>query len=182
MIEIKGDLFAEPCDAMCITTNGFVKANGECVMGRGCAKQAATYWPDLPKLLGGAIQKYGNVVILLKHLQMGTTIGSNPPLPVPKVLLSFPVKPSSAVYNGHNCVKHMRNKFQYADDLPGWAVKADLYIILESAKQLKNAADIYGWQKVVLPRPGCGAGELGWWEVKSILEQRLDDRFHVITW
>ena len=41
MIEIKGSLFNEPCDAFCITTNGFIKKDGTCVMGRGCAKQAA---------------------------------------------------------------------------------------------------------------------------------------------
>ena len=41
MKEIRGDLFTQEADTICITTNGFVKANGECVMGRGCAKQLA---------------------------------------------------------------------------------------------------------------------------------------------
>jgi len=181
MHEVNGDLFTFPADAMCITTNGFVKANGECVMGRGCAKQAANYWPDLPAVLGGAIKKFGNVVIILKHFQVGTMIG-NYALPAPKVLLSFPVKPESVVYTGHNCVKHMRDKFNYNDVVPGWAAKADLNIILKSAKELESATTIYGWKKVVLPRPGCGAGELGWWEVKPLLEQILDDRFIAITY
>jgi len=45
-----------------VTTNGFVKTNGDCVMGRGIAKQAAVKFPDLPSKLGTAIRKYGNHV------------------------------------------------------------------------------------------------------------------------
>jgi len=39
MKELRGNLFHTPCDVICITTNGFVKRNGEAVMGRGCAVQ-----------------------------------------------------------------------------------------------------------------------------------------------
>lgn len=47
---------------MCITTNGFVKSNGECVMGRGCAKEASTRFKGLAKRLGDLIKTVGNVV------------------------------------------------------------------------------------------------------------------------
>ena len=40
------DLFEFPVIA--ITTNGFVKATGECVMGRGCALTAKRLYPQLP--------------------------------------------------------------------------------------------------------------------------------------
>jgi O-acetyl-ADP-ribose deacetylase (regulator of RNase III) len=61
MIELKIDLWTvEPVDAVVITTNGFVKRNGACVMGRGCAKEAARMWPDLPADLGTAIKEKGN--------------------------------------------------------------------------------------------------------------------------
>jgi hypothetical protein len=43
-----------------ITTNGFVKKNGCGVMGRGCAKEAADLYPNLPLLLGTHIKKDGN--------------------------------------------------------------------------------------------------------------------------
>ena len=49
-------------DAVCITTNGFVKSNGQCVMGRGCAKTASERFPDLPSRLGSYINRYGNRV------------------------------------------------------------------------------------------------------------------------
>lgn len=38
--EVVGNMWAIPADAYCITTNGFVKKNGEAVMGAGCAKEA----------------------------------------------------------------------------------------------------------------------------------------------
>lgn len=65
MREAQGDLwnFAESSDAIiCITTNGTVKKNGECVMGRGCAKEASRKFPDLPKRLGQLINASGNVI------------------------------------------------------------------------------------------------------------------------
>lgn len=45
-----------------IPTNGFVKKNGECVMGRGLALQAKQRYPDLPFLLGQHIKTHGNTI------------------------------------------------------------------------------------------------------------------------
>jgi len=169
MIEIKGDLFNEPCDAFCITTNGFIKKNGACVMGRGCAKQAAEYWPRLPKTLGQNVNDYGNRVLAVLLLLDG------------RHLISFPVKPVSVIFDGNNCVKHMVNKFNIGDIIPGWAAVADIKLIKISAAQLVELADYLKYNKVVLPRPGCGAGELSWPTVKHELDQILDDRFYSIT-
>ncbi len=56
MIEIKGDIFAQTdADAICVTTNGVVKANGELVMGRGIAQQFAERYPNLPRILGDLV-------------------------------------------------------------------------------------------------------------------------------
>jgi hypothetical protein len=62
MLEIKGNLWQTQADARCITTNGFVKQNGECVMGRGCAKEARDMHPGLARQLGTLITQYGNIV------------------------------------------------------------------------------------------------------------------------
>lgn len=62
MREVKGDLFSFPADVKCITTNGFVKKNGECVMGRGCAKEARDKFPGIASLLGTYIRLHGNHV------------------------------------------------------------------------------------------------------------------------
>ncbi len=48
-----------------ITTNGSITADGRAVMGRGCARQAAEHFPDLPRLLGRLLQLKGNHVHLL---------------------------------------------------------------------------------------------------------------------
>ena len=173
MIEITGDLFDVPCDAFCITTNGFIKKNGECVMGRGCAKTAATRWPDIRKRLGNLIRTNGNNVHTIYTIKDSGT---------DKILCSFPVKPYSVVFDGANCVRHMAARFKIGDVVPGWAAKADIEIIKRSAIQLVGFANIYRWQKVVLPRPGCGAGELSWEIVRGELDPIFDDRFYIITW
>lgn len=47
-----------------ITTNGFVRKDGACVMGRGVAKEAAIKFPDYPYHLGEFIKKFGNHINL----------------------------------------------------------------------------------------------------------------------
>jgi len=166
MIERKGNLWDGR--VIVITTNGFVKKDGSCVMGRGCAKEATIRYPNIEYMLGMAIKQFGNCVIYLGIM------------PDSKHLFSFPVKPITIVNNGTNVVKHMAAKFKIGETVPGWAAKADLSLIRKSAIELKHMVDTLGFQEVYMPRPGCGAGELDWRkEVKPILEEILDDRFIV---
>lgn len=60
-------MFEEPCDARCITTNGYVKKNGKGVMGRGVAKAMANLYPDAPAWLGRNLEKNGNHVGILRQ-------------------------------------------------------------------------------------------------------------------
>ena len=61
MKEVFGDLW-EFDGIIAITTNGFVKRDRTCVIGRGCAKQAAAKIPELPCKLGSRISAEGNHV------------------------------------------------------------------------------------------------------------------------
>ncbi|MFQ5542524.1 MAG: ADP-ribose-binding protein [Candidatus Binatia bacterium] len=45
-----------------ITTNGIVKRERTCVMGRGCARQTAARFPELPSKLASRISAQGNHV------------------------------------------------------------------------------------------------------------------------
>jgi hypothetical protein len=84
MIEVVGNLWTyktpdgrDP-DVRVITTNGTVKKNGECVMGRGCALEAKQRWPHIAETLGRFLNKFGNVPFqLMLH---------------PEILWTFPVK------------------------------------------------------------------------------------------
>lgn len=154
-----------------ITTNGFVKRDGSAVMGRGCAAQAAQRWPDIPKQLGHLLQTKGN------HVHQ---------LVAPKyTLLTMPVKPVSVVCSAarSNVVRHMRHSFKHGDLVPGWAATADLDMILQSACELIALCDRHPeWTEVLMPQPGCGAGELQWTDVQPELNKLLDDRFVVCTY
>lgn len=169
MKEAKGDIFTTHCDAVCITTNGFVKSNGECVMGRGCALKAAQLNPEIPRTLGKFLTLYGNRVFVVDR-NNGVD------------LVTYPVKPVSKIMQKpEDVVAHMRNKFRTGDSIPGWACIADLEILERSARQLVALASKKNYWNVVLPRPGCGAGELTWDEVKPVLAAILDDRFTCMT-
>lgn len=63
MKEIQADLWSYQFNAtIVITTNGTIRKDGACVMGRGVARQAVTLYPSLPHTLGDMIKKGGNHV------------------------------------------------------------------------------------------------------------------------
>ncbi len=61
MKEVFGDLW-EFDGIVAITTNGFIKRDRTCVMGRGCARQAAARFSELPYKLASRISAQGNHV------------------------------------------------------------------------------------------------------------------------
>jgi hypothetical protein len=63
-----------------------------------------------------------------------------------------------------------------------WRDYADLSLILRSTHQLLKIVDRYGYERVVLPRPGCGNGGLLWSAVKPVIDPLLDDRFTVVSY
>ena len=169
MKEAQGNLFIMEAQAVCITTNGFVKSNGQPVMGRGCAKEYAQLFPETLIDFGEKLKHVGNNI---HHL---TNDGD-------KDFYSFPVKPvNKMLINPNDVVNHMRNKFKPGDTVPGWACIADMYIITCSAYELVDIADLHDYENILIPRPGCGAGELNWSDVKPVLDRILDDRFTAVT-
>ncbi len=169
MIEARGDIFGlaekDEVGVAVITTNGFVKINGKAVMGRGCALKALQLYPGIDVELGKRIKRCGNVPHVLR----------------PK-LVTFPVKPALVVVSNDNIVAHMKHNFSIGDTAPGWAARADPTIIEHSAKLIVKLADAsMKDNRFYLPRPGCGAGELCWKDVRQILSQILDDRFACCT-
>ncbi|KPJ57653.1 MAG: hypothetical protein AMJ42_04555 [Deltaproteobacteria bacterium DG_8] len=85
MIEISGDMFKESMleftDAICITTNGALNAQGKCVMGRGVALIAKEKWNGIDKRLGDFIKINGNIVQILWYVPSQHT-----------TIVAFPVK------------------------------------------------------------------------------------------
>lgn len=172
MNNVYGDLFEQiGFDAICITTNGFIKKNGDAVMGKGCAARAKREWPGIDKKLGENIILSGNVPSFLHKAKAYD-------------VLSFPVKPRTIICNNDrsNVVTHMRTQFSPGSHVPGWAAIANIKIIENSAKNLVKFANQYEYKKIALPRPGCGAGELEWENVKPILSNILDNRFYSVTY
>lgn len=162
-----GDMMTLPeHEELClvVTTNGFVKSNGECVMGRGIAKQIASKFPEVPKLLGNTIKQNGNCVNEIK-----------------KGLISFPVKPEYVIYDGTNVVNHAMKNYYIGQTVAGFHAKANLEIIERSLQEIVKYADNNQQIKFFcIPRAGCGAGELDWYkEVRPLFMKYLDERFIV---
>lgn len=158
--------YLDIADAICITSNGFVKKSGRAVMGRGCALEARDKFKDIDLALGYHIKDRGNTPgVIHKH---GKTS-----------IVSFPVKRASTVYDliiEPLLVAHMKRKFKLGDVVPGWALKAELRIIEASAKALRSMIDRNKWETIIITQPGCMNGELAWEDVEPILDRFLGDK------
>jgi hypothetical protein len=168
MIELRGNIWdlARPEDAIVITTNGFVKSDGACVMGRGIALEAKRRHPGIEYMLGDWIREVGNI-----------------PGQLCDNIYIFPVKPcwDTCAADKSNVVSHMRSKFRENDRVPGWACVARTDIITESCRHFLEVFEDFQ-HNIYMPRPGCGFGELDWNQVKPILETYLvTDRWKVCT-
>jgi hypothetical protein len=143
-------------EIICVTTNGYVKRNGEAVMGRGIARGAKNKFPGLAKRIGSSIRQHGPSVTFFDHQAR---------------VVIFPVKLEEGVSDGENVVAHYKETFPAGYRVPGWAMVADLGLIARSLISLDSLRLGMGWEKVYLPRPGCGAGELDWeTQVKPLCE------------
>ena len=74
MLEISGNLwdFHKLGRWVVITTNGEIRKDGACVMGRGVAKQAAISYPNLPYELGNKLEVSGNNVYVFDEYKIVT--------------------------------------------------------------------------------------------------------------
>lgn len=158
MIEVTGNLWDYKADIHCITTNGFVKKDGTCVMGRGCAYEASQKLPYLPKLLGDKITKGGNKVYYLG-------------MPA-QWLYSFPVKHNWFEKADLALIERSARELVAAID----ALQTEM--MAKAHRSFVSGTDSL---TVVIPRPGCGNGKLKWPDVRAVLEPILDDRFHIIS-
>jgi hypothetical protein len=193
MRELLGDMFTavvaytKQHGAMAITTNGYTRKDGTLVMGRGCAKFANEhtygYAINLDKEWGEKIKKSGNHVYVSDHNV--SYLGAQHSIK----LVSFPVKPMGEyrdLSNQQQVVRHQQNKFyRQSMFVPGWACTARIDIIEQSCEELLLMCEKYPeWEVVMLPRPGCGNGELSWTEtVKPIMERYFrSDKFVICSY
>lgn len=145
MIEYLGDLWAfwgQPGHRIGISTNGFVKRNGQAVMGRGCAMEATLRFPGIATRLGDHIRTRGNVPGYIQ----AETDRDGKGFPRHLRLLILPVK--------HN-----------------WWEQASLELIDESIAFLRTESQNQPDVTFHVPRLGCGNGRLSWAnEVRPLME------------
>jgi len=175
MEEVTGDIWEKwdegGRDAIVIPTNGYVREDGANIMGAGLAKDAADRYPDLPWLNGKAISRFG-VGVFCFPVDHGW-------------LVTFPVKPASVVSADPAEIDKLviaskRGKYAPGQTIPGWAMKARLWDIKRGVSRLSPLSQAMRWEGILIPRLGCGRGELSWDEVRPAMAESLDARFIVV--
>ena len=153
MKEVRGNIwdFHNQGHWIVITTNGTVRKDGACVMGRGVAKQAADKFPKIPYILGERLMSWNRN----NHVQ---------PLDITYRIICFPVK--------HN--------WRDAANLELISRSCAELVTCIDNFEVCCPDDFPAEGKIYMVRPGCGNGQLDWKDVKPILEKYLDDRFIVV--
>jgi len=171
MKEIYGNLWDHYDNGIpiCINTNGYVRKSGHAVMGRGVALQATKKFPQISKLLGDML---GGPTRIMQHNHQYVK-------EILPLIINFPVKPTWGFLA--DVMPGLRGRFVQGK-VPGWAVYADLNIIESSLVLLSWLKDERGFSRIVLPRPGCGAGGLDWEKDVKPLCDWYGDWLEVITW
>lgn len=150
MRELRIDIFEpkllEVVNAICFTSNGILKRNGELVMGAGVAKAFSDKMPLIARDAGKCVNKNGNVC-----QEVGKYFHSNKSKVYTISVVAFPTK------------NH-------------WKDKSDIDLIIRSARRLREMIEQNNWKAVALPRPGVLNGGLEWGFVRDKLEPILDNR------
>jgi hypothetical protein len=106
MIELTGNIWEYLGKAViAITSSGSITRDGRAVLGRGCARQAAKYFPDLALQLGALIREGGNHV---------NNMGNG--------LVSFPVEESAWSLPDLRLIARSARELCYLADREGWEI------------------------------------------------------------
>ena len=160
---IKGNIFdyIGKVDAICVTTNGTIKSNGELVMGAGVAKE---FYDKYNK-------KFHIAQILAQKIYRGVKM---PHLHVVDIKHNLCYKCVEAKDNEGTYVISFPTKNHFQD-------KGDIELIKQSATRIVWIANHYKLDKIIIPSPGTGCGKLSKEEVYGELNKILDNRFYIIT-
>lgn len=129
------------------------KDKGEIVIPKdGLMRDIVTKWPDLPKLFGTAIAKYGGCPSIVYPI---------PQTPLPTKIMSFPVTPTSLrVENPEGVViARLAKRFKPYTLLPGWLLRPRLDMIEFSCIKLAEIVKYYKLSDTALIIDSLGLGE-----------------------
>jgi len=183
--------------AICVPTNGVINSHGRAVMGIGLAKQATKYAQKLSSILGHSLATRGNIVAPLTLLPRpkltGTWTGKfnkeDYEAANYTMMVSFPTKPGYQILESENDFEKIMDFYRKKEvdlikvgaTIPGWMFKTELSQILKSIEELIKLTELFEWKHVILPKVGCGFGELDYSELKNAIQDILDDRFIIST-
>ena len=158
MLEITGNIFnrqswsCQPLTqeiALCITTNGIVRANGIAVMGAGVAKACRDRFPQTPVILGQpfpALQRRGLRLTAFRGQKLA--------------LFGNQV---------HYLLTHNKTHILSFPTKHDWRHPSDMNSIVASARTLAELASLRPSCTFILTCPGCGCGGLSWSSVKDTI-------------
>lgn len=96
-------------DAVCVTTNSVIKANGRAVMGAGVAKSARDKYPGIDKILASCLKNVGNHV---HYLMTDKTHNTS--------ILSFPTKHDWKNPSDIRLIERSAQELRLVTDACGW--------------------------------------------------------------
>lgn len=163
MREIRANILEcyERFQLISIGVSVYQKKDGTTVVPKeGLMRDIVTKWPDLPKLIGNAVAKYGNCPSIVYSI---------PQTKFPTKIMSFPITPTSLRVEtpAEVVIARLAKRFKPYTLLPGWLLRPRLDMIEFSCIKLAEIIKYYKLSEVALlvDTLGLGEGDEKYWEV-----------------
>lgn len=182
MIEVEGNLWDyEPADARAVTVNQTVTSYGSNAMGGGSAGECVDKFPGIQYLAGSLMRMSESHVVAITPDMIWQYCRKHSDY----ALIMYPTMPAWDYKSWDREKEEEKKEKKKGSWKDSWksTASAKVEIVAESARETKDLADFYGWENVIIPRPGSGIGGLDYEkEVRPALEEVFtDDRFVIIT-
>lgn len=131
----------------------YQKKDGTSVVPKeGMMRDIVTKWPDLPKLIGNAVGKYGNCPSIVYSI---------PQTSKPTKIMSFPITPTSLRVETPEdvVIARLAKRFKPYTLLPGWMLRPRMDMIEFSCIKLAEIIKYYKLTEVALVIDTLGLGE-----------------------
>jgi hypothetical protein len=139
----------------------YQKKDGTAVVPKeGLMRDIVTKWPDLPKLIGNAVGKFGNCPSIVYSI---------PQTKYPTKIMSFPITPTSLRVEVPEdiVIARLAKRFKPYTLLPGWLLRPRFDMIEFSCIKLTEIIKYYKLSEValVVDTLGLGEGDEGYYEI-----------------
>ena len=164
-------------DAIVVPSHGYITISGDAFTVDGPALDVSLKWDSYRKYLGRMVMMHGShVYMITSEKKDKVRLGH---YRLKSHLVHFPIQPVGGISKEVNVQAKFRAQYKQGFPVPGWAMKVDMDLVTQSAKELVELAKARKWKKVAIAQPEVSDDT--WKKIRKKLRKYLKDaKFYLI--